>query len=547
MRRKIKEILEKELISLKDRLNFDKLPQYEIEIPKKKEYGDFSTNIALLLGNMLKKNPREIAKTIMENISSPFFQKIEIAGPGFINFFLNFSYILDYLKDLSGDFNNFLSPVVPQKRKILIEYVSANPTGPLHIGHGRGAAIGSTLATILKEVGNTVIEEFYINDAGSQVKNLGISIIRRAKELKGEKVAFEEGLYWGEYVIDLAKKFIETHNSLEETEENILLASSFGKEAILGWIKKDLADFGVVFDNYVSEKGIFNSGEVDNTIEVLKNNGYVYEKDGAFWFNSTEFGDDKDRVIVKENGEKTYFSSDIAYHKNKFERGFDEYINIWGADHHGYVKRVQSAIKALKYDETKLKILMVQMVSLFRAGKQVTMSKRTGDFVTLREVLDEVGKDAMRFMFLTRKNDSPLDFDIELVKQKTTDNPVFYVQYMYARINSVFKNAKEKGIDIDNIEPSFNRLSLEEEKELIYQILSFPDMLFDIVERLEPHLLSYYLINMAKTFHSYYNAHRFINEEDIELTKSRLNLLKLLKLTIERGLSLLKIESPEHM
>ncbi|MCX7990413.1 MAG: arginine--tRNA ligase [Proteobacteria bacterium] len=547
MRRQIKEIIESNLINLKDKLNFETLPDYEIEIPGKKDYGDFSTNIAMLLGSKLRKNPREIAKIIVENISSPFFEKIEIAGPGFINFFLNFSHILEYLKNLSGSFRNFLEPKTEKPKKILIEYVSANPTGPLHIGHGRGATIGSTLALILKELGNEVIEEFYINDAGSQIRNLGISILRRCRELQGEKVEFEEGLYLGEYVIDLAKEFSKENGFFGETEENIEKASDFGKNIVLGWIKNDLRDFEVVFDNYISERSIYNSGEVDRTIEKLKDKGYLYEKDSAIWFKSTEFGDDKDRVVIKENGEKTYFASDIAYHKNKFERGFDYYVNIWGADHHGYVKRVLSAIKALGYDEKKLSILMVQMVSLFRAGRQVTMSKRAGDFITLREVLDEVGKSGMRFMFLTRKNDSPLDFDIELVKQKTTDNPVFYVQYMYARINSVLRVAKEKGIDVDKIEPYFNRLDLDEEKELIYQILSFPDLLFDIAERSEPHLLSYYLINLAQIFHSYYNAHRFINEDDTELTISRINLLKLLKITVERGLYLLKVDAPEQM
>ncbi len=547
MRRKIKDIIEKELVNIKEILNIDELPDFEIEIPRKKEYGDFSTNIAMLLGSRLKKNPREIAKIIIENLSSPFFEKIEIAGPGFINFFLNFSYILKYLEELSLDFTSFLSPKTYSPEKILIEYVSANPTGPLHIGHGRGATIGSTLAIIFKELGNIVTEEFYINDAGGQIKNLGISILRRCRELKGEKVNFEDGLYCGEYVIDLANKFLEIESSLDETEENIKKASNFGKDIVLSWIKKDLEDFQVSFDSYISEKSLFEDGDVDKTIEKLKSSNFIYEKDAALWFRSTEFGDDKDRVLVKENGEKTYFASDIAYHKNKFERAYDRYINIWGADHHGYVKRVQSAIRALGYDDKKLKILMVQMVSLYRAGKQITMSKRAGDFITLREVLDEVGLSAMRFMFLTRKNDSPLDFDIELVKQKTADNPVFYVQYMYARINSVFKVARERGIDIDNIEKTFSKLNLPEERELIYQILSFPDLLFDISERLEPHLLSYYLINLAQIFHSYYNSHRFINEDDKKLTESRINLLKLLKLTVERGLNLLKIESPEQM
>lgn len=547
MRRKIKEIVETELSKIKDKLNIEIIPDFEIEIPKKKEYGDFSTNIALLLGSKLKKNPREIAKILVENINSPFFEKIEIAGPGFINFFLDFSYILRYLKEIFSNFSSFISPKAKKQEKILLEYVSANPTGPLHIGHGRGATIGSTLSSILREVGHSVTEEFYINDAGSQIKNLGISILRRCRELRGEKVEFTDGLYMGDYIFDISKKFMEKHNFFEETEENIKKASDFGKEIVLEWIKKDLKDFQVEFDNFVSESKIVENGEVERTIEKLERDGFLFTKDSAKWFRSTDFGDDKDRVLIKDNGEKTYFATDIAYHKNKYERAFDKYINIWGADHHGYVKRLQSAIKALGYDDNKLIILMVQMVSLYRAGKQVTMSKRAGDFITLREVLDEVGSSAMRFMFLTRKNDSPLDFDIELVKQKTSENPVFYVQYMYARINSVFKVARERKIDVENLEPYFDKLNLPEEREIIYQILSFPDLLLDIAERMEVHLLTYYLINLASIFHSYYNSHRFINEEDLQTTKSRINLLKLLKQTVEKGLNLLKVDAPEQM
>ncbi len=547
MKRLIKTVIEKELKSIKSALSIEDIPEYEIEIPKKKEFGDYSTNIALLLGSRLKKNPRDIAKIISEVISSAFFKKIDIAGPGFINFFFDFNYILEHLKELSKNFDQFLSPKAEKREKIFIEYVSANPTGPLHVGHGRGAAIGSTLALILRELGHEVYEEFYINDAGSQIRNLGISILKRAQEKKGLKTDFYEGLYMGEYVNELADQYLKIYDSVEETEENIINASTLGKNEVLAWIKKDLMDFSVTFDGFVSEKKLFENKEVEKTIEELSKKGYAYDKDGALWFSSSSFGDDKDRVLVKESGEKTYFSSDIAYHKLKFQKNFDKYINIWGADHHGYVRRLLSAIDALGYDHSKLKILMVQMVSLYRAGKQVTMSKRAGDFVTLKEILDEVGKDAMRFMFLTRKNDSPLDFDIELVKQKTTDNPVFYVQYMYARINSVFRVAKEKGIDVDKMEIGFSKLFLDEEKELISQILSFPDLILDIAERFEPHLMSYYLINMAQTFHSYYNAHRIINENDMELTKSRISLLKLLKETIKRGLFLLKVNAPEHM
>ncbi len=547
MKRIITELLEERLNHLKNEIQLDVIPFFEIEVPKKREFGDFSTNLALVLSKVLRKPPKEVANLLIHNFFHPLFSKIEIAGPGFINFFIDDESLKELLKEKSKDFDTFLSPKAKVVKKIFLEYVSANPTGPLHVGHGRGACIGSSLANILKALGHHVHQEFYINDAGAQLKNLGYSIILRAREIKGEKVEYGKDCYLGEYVTNLAEAFIkENKDNLELSEENIKKASEFGKKIVLEWIEQDLRDFGVNFDFYQSEKQLFDEGFVDNSIKELKDKGLVYEKDNALWFKSTAFYDDKDRVLVKENGEKTYFASDIAYHKLKFDKNYDVYVNIWGADHHGYVPRIRSAIKAFGYDDTKLNILMVQMVSLFRDGKPVTMSKRAGDFVTLREVLDEVGKEPMRFVFLTRKHDSPLDFDLDIVKQRTSDNPVFYVQYMYARINSVFKVAKERNISFVH-DFSFKRLSLPEEREIVKQILTFPDVLFDVERFLEPHHLTYYLINLAQLFHSYYNAHRFINEEDLELTQSRLSLLYLLQKLIKKGLSLLGIDSPERM
>jgi len=543
----VKKIIAQRFSEIREELNITETPFYEVEKPKNRSYGDYSTNLAMTTAKLLRKNPREIANAFIKNFNHPLFEKIEIAGAGFINFFINQKELLNLLNNISQDFDTFLSPKDLTKKKLHLEYVSANPTGPLHVGHGRGACIGSSLALILKEVGHDVKQEFYINDAGSQIKNLGLSILLRAKELKEETVEFPEGCYLGEYVSELAKDYIKNGGSDDIDDENIEKASVFGTEVVLDWIKNDLKDFGVEFDSYFSERSLFVSGFVAKTLDAIKEKNLSYEKDGALWFRTTDFGDDKDRVLVKENKETTYFASDIAYHKNKFEQKFDEYINIWGADHHGYVPRIKSAIKALGHDEEKLKVLMVQMVSLFRDGKPVTMSKRSGEFITLRDVLDEVGRDAMRFMFLTRRHDSPLDFDIELVKQKTSDNPVFYVQYMYARINSVFNVAKERNIDITKLRLDFSCLMLEEEKQLIDQILSFPDVVLDAAEHLEPHILAYYLINMAQMFHSYYNAHRFICEDSLELTVSRLSLLKLLQKTVKKGLLLLGIESPERM
>ncbi len=543
----VKRIIAERVEEIKGELSLSEIPHYDVEKPKNERFGDYSTNLAMVIAKVAKRNPREIANVFTAGFSHPLFEKIEVAGAGFLNFFINQKELLNCFSGLAADFDNFLSPKEVDKKKILLEYVSANPTGPLHVGHGRGACIGSSLALILEEVGHSVFQEFYINDAGSQIKNLGLSILLRAKELRGEKVEFPEDCYLGEYVTELAKLYDQKGYDIDITPENIEKASNFGTEIVLGWIKEVLSDFGVVFDDYFSEKWLFSSGFVSETLKHIENKKISYEKEGAVWFRTTEFGDDKDRVLVKENKETTYFASDIAYHRHKYQRGFDEYINIWGADHHGYVPRIKSSVKALGYDENKLKILMVQMVTLLRSGKPVTMSKRAGEFITLKEVLDEVGKDAMRFMFLTRKHDSPLDFDIEFVKQKTSDNPVFYVQYMYARINSVFNVAKERNIDVENLPLSFDRLELKEEKELIDMILSFPDVILDAARHLEPHLIAYYLIGMAQLFHSYYNAHRFINEDDQSLTVSRLNLLRILQKTVKKGLMLLGINSPERM
>lgn len=543
----VKQIISQRFSEIKETLNINEPPYYEVEKPKNKSYGDYSTNLALITAKLLKKNPREIANVFVSNFEHPLFEKVEIAGAGFINFFINQNELLNLLYKISEDFDTFLSPKESSRKRILLEYVSANPTGPLHVGHGRGACIGSSLALILKEVGYEVKQEFYINDAGSQIKNLGLSILLRAKELQGETVEFPEGCYLGDYVTELASNYLKSGNTDCINDENIANASAYGMSILLDYIKNDLKDFGVEFDSYFSEKSLFQSGFVEKTLKSIQEKKLSYEKDGAVWFRTTDFGDDKDRVLVKENKETTYFASDIAYHSYKFEQGFDEYINIWGADHHGYVPRIRSAIHAMGYEETRLKVLMVQMVSLFRSGKPFTMSKRSGDFVTLKEVLEEVGKDAMRFMFLTRRHDSPLDFDVELVKQKTSDNPVFYVQYMYARINSVFNVAKERNIDISNVKLDFSSLVLNEEKTLIDQILSFPEVVLDAAKQLEPHIIAYYLINMAQQFHSYYNAHRFICEDDLKLTISRLSLLKLLQKTVKKGLLLLGIESPERM
>ncbi|MBI5875137.1 MAG: arginine--tRNA ligase, partial [Deltaproteobacteria bacterium] len=455
----------------------EKLPDIIIEKPKKDEFGDFATNAAMLLTKQEGKPPRQIAELIAKEIKqSGDVKKVEIAGPGFINLFMQDDYWLGFLKEIHiagekfGKSDPRLMPAgtsIGAGKKILLEFVSANPTGPLHIGHGRGAAFGDALARLLKAAGYNVFTEFYVNDAGAQVKNLAESILLRIKQEAGEKVEFGADHYKGEYISKLAAVYRGlTKKGVEESKEEI---GRFALQTILEWIKKDLSDFHVTFDNWFREKSLYETTDGSHRglpllIQELKDKGFVYEEGGATWFKSTVFGDDKDRVIKKENGELTYFASDIAYHHDKYERGFDTLINIWGADHHGYIPRIKSVVQALGHDKESLKVLLVQMVSLSRGGQPVTMSKRAGEYVTLREVLDEVGSDACRFFFLMRKSDAHLEFDLELAKKQAPENPVFYVQYAHARICSIIKHAKEKGISFPKTEDAdIKLLSLKEE------------------------------------------------------------------------------------
>jgi arginyl-tRNA synthetase len=547
MKKTLETIIKKSLESL----GIKPPPYIEIEVPREESFGDLSTPLAMALAKQLKKPPRTIAEDIVKNIPDEgIFEKIEVAGPGFINFKFSTGFLYSSLKSLLEEGSNFLREDIGKGRKVQIEFVSANPTGPLHLGHGRGAAVGNALANLLEAGGYTVEREYYINDAGRQVKLLGHSAFARYKELLGVEYPFPEEGYLGEYVKDIAKAAIEDigdkykDSDFSEAEEFFI---NFSLKMMLSVIKKDLSDFGIRFDTWQSEQELYQKGEVQKTIDYLKGKGLIYESENALWFKATEFGDEKDRVVIKSDGEPTYFASDIAYHMKKIQGGYDELVNIWGADHHGYIPRLKAVIDALGYDREKLKVLLVQMVSLMRGGKPVQMSKRAGEFVTLKEVIEEVGADTTKFIFLTRRQDSHLSFDIEAAKASSAENPVFYVQYANARINSIFAHAEEKGIKADSLqEADLSLLEAEEELRIIKKLLTYPMIFEAAVLNHEPHRITFYLQELAGIFHPYYNKFRVVTE-DRGLTLARLALCKAIRTVLKEGLGILGVTAPERM
>ncbi len=525
---------------------------FQVEPPKVAEHGDYATNVALSLAGQIKQNPREIASWLVKHLKEKkeLFSKIEVAGPGFINFFIAACYWQQVPKEIISLGEKYGQSEVGKGKKIQVEFVSANPTGPLHIGHGRGAAVGDTLARVLSFAGFHVEKEYYINDVGRQMKILGNSVYLRAKEISGEKVDFPEDHYQGDYIRDLARKLLSQEPrilSMPE-EEAIEKAKNFAVKEILSDIKRDLEDFGVTYDNWFSEKTLYENGEVEKALNFLKTKGFLYEKDGALWFCSSKFGDEKDRVVIRATGEPTYFASDIAYHHHKFlTRSYDKVINIWGADHHGYIPRLKAAVKALGISEDRLRVILIQMVNLLESGELKSMSTRAGEFVTLRELLDEVGKDATRFTFLTRRADSPLDFDVDLVKRQSQENPVYYVQYAHARLSSIFRKAEEANIALLPLsEINLSRLDKPEDFVLLKLLDYFPDVIEASALKLEPHRLTFYLLDLATAFHNYYAKHRFLSD-DFDLTQARLCLAKAIKQVISKGLWLLGVSAPEKM
>ncbi|MEK6814947.1 MAG: arginine--tRNA ligase [Nitrospirota bacterium] len=539
-------------------------PPIIVSAPREEGHGDLATTVAMVLASSEKRKPREIAEILVRNIrdEAAIIEKTEIAGPGFINFFLRNRYWTSVLRDAAEAGPEYGRSDAGRGEKVQVEFVSANPTGPLHVGHGRGAAVGDALAKLLSFAGYRVQREFYINDRGRQVRLLGESVWARACELQGTPYPFPEEGYKGAYIRDIARSFVEEGMAgaadrlgakdwaglaSRPLEDLLPFVVSFAKDSILAEIRRDLDAFGVSFDDWFSEESLYREGKVDHVLAGLREQGIMYDKDGAQWFATSRFGDDKDRVVIKQDGEMTYFASDIAYHEDKFLRGFDRVIDIWGADHHGYIPRMKAVVQALGRDPAKFEVLLVQLVNLLREGQPVAMGKREGEFVTLSEVVREVGKDAARYVFLTRRSDSHLDFDLELVKKQSAENPVYYVQYAHARLCSLFRQAADRGIVLPPIaEADLSLLALPEEVALAKQIAAFPELIEKAALAREPHRLTTYLQEIAGTLHAYYYKHRIIGD-DLALTHARLHLMKGLKVVIGRALGILGVTAPERM
>ena len=556
-------------------------PNVRLDHTKDNSHGDYATNIALMLSKQAKMKPVDLAKIIVDQLEeSSFINKIEIAGPGFINFFISDESSSSVVSEIIDQEALYGSSEIGQGKKVLLEYVSANPTGPLHVGHGRGAAYGATISNLLRAVGFKVDNEYYVNDAGRQMDILAVSIYLRYLSLCGENLRFPDNGYLGQYIKDIAQVIYdssgeefykkldlifanvskdgseggdkESHiDGLIENSKSIL-GDSFraifqvGIESILGGIKSDLSEFGVVFEKWFSEQSLIDTGLSESCITKLKESQKVFEKDGALWFKTTNYGDEKDRVVVRDNGNHTYFASDIAYHFDKFERGYDKIINVWGADHHGYISRVKASIEALGHSPDKLEILLVQFANLYRGGSKVQMSTRSGSFVTLEDLRKEVGNDAARFFYILRKSEQHMDFDLDLAKSKTNENPVYYIQYAHARICSVFRQANEKEMEVDHSQANLSLLTEGIEKNIIKELSRYKSVLESSAIQYEPHQLAYYLRDLSTHFHSYYNACKFI-VEDKQLTQARLSLIHATRQILINGLSILGVSAPESM
>lgn len=534
------------------RLDFQSLPDFVLEVPREKRHGDFAANLAMLLARQAKKSPRQIAEILVEHFPADgtWVKSVEVAGPGFINFKLDKGWLYQVIPLVLSQGKNYGRTNVGGGMKVQVEFVSANPTGLLHMGNARGAALGDTIANLLDAAGYDVTREYYINDAGNQIEKFGESLEARYLQALGQDVPFPEDGYHGEDLIDTVQAFIALHGDkylsspAEERREALV---QFALKEKLERIRQALERFGVKYDVWFSEKSLHDSGAVDRVIKLLQEKGYIYEKDGALWFKSSQFGDEKDEVVVRANGVPTYFAADIAYHVNKFERGFQWVINLWGADHHGHVARMKGAIQALGYDPDRLDVVLMQLVRLYSGGELVRMSKRTGQYVTLDELVEEVGKDAARYFFVMRSADSHLDFDMDLAKSQSSENPVFYVQYAHARICSIMRQAAEAGVTVPPVEEvNLEVLTEESELELLRKIADFPGLVASAAQALEPHRLTRYAHELASLFHSFYTHCRVLNVEP-ELSAARMLLVKATQITLHNLLNLLGVSAPERM
>ncbi len=560
------------------------LPEIQIDRTKDKKHGDFACNIAMMLAKPAKMNPRQIATEIVAALpESEFVSQVEIAGPGFINFYLTAEASQQVVLDILSKGEAYGRSQVGQGKKVQVEFVSANPTGPLHVGHGRGAAYGSVVSSLLMAAGFDVHREYYVNDAGRQMDILGTSVWLRYLQACGEHFTFPSNGYQGSYVKDIAAELMQEYgekfshagtevfkdipadepeggdkemhiDALTNRAKHLLGDADYrivfdkGLNAILDDIRQDLAEFGTEYDEWFSERSLVESGVVDKAIEQLKAAGQLYQDKGAWWFKSTDYGDEKDRVVVRDNGQATYFASDIAYHLNKYQRGFEQIIDIWGADHHGYIPRVKAAVQAMSQNVDQLKVLLVQFAVLYRGAEKVGMSTRSGEFVTLRELREEVGKDAARFFYVMRGADQHMDFDLELAKSQSNDNPVYYVQYAHARVCSVFRQLEERGLSWDETvgQNNLSRLTEAHEEALMTRLASYPEVLENAALNHTPHILAHYLMDLARDFHTYYNAHQFISD-DAAMTQARLTLIASVRQVIRNALTVMGVSAPESM
>tara|TARA_R110002095_G_scaffold73785_4_gene62840 strand:- start:2705 stop:4462 length:1758 start_codon:yes stop_codon:yes gene_type:complete len=585
MKTRLASLLQQAITALKDQgvLATDLATSIQIDHTRDSSHGDFASNIALTLAKPAKRNPRQIAEAIIEALpNDQIVARVEIAGPGFINFFLDPLSRHSVVASIIEQGEAFGLSKIGAGKKVQLEFVSANPTGPLHVGHGRGAAYGATVANLLSAIGYTVHREYYVNDAGRQMDILAASVWLRYLEACGETLTFPSNAYKGDYISAIAQAIMTEHgdvfsrkacgvfdqipndeplggdkdqhidalisrakNLLGNEHYRVILDTALN--SILSDIREDLEGFGVQYDDWFSERSLMDNGAIDNAIAKLKASGHMYQKDGAWWFKSTDFGDEKDRVVIRDNGQTTYFASDIAYHLQTLDRGFD-IIDIWGSDHHGYVARVKAALQAMGADPKRMHVLLVQFAVLYKNGQKMQMSTRSGQFVTLRELREEIGSDAARYFYVTRKSEQHMDFDLDLATSQSNENPLFYVQYAHARVCSVMKQLAEKNLSysaalgLENI----NKLTESHELSLIDSLNRYPEKLLQAAQQYEPHQLSHYLRELATEFHSYYNSHKFIIEDN-ELMQARLVLINAVKQVIHNGLSLLGVKAPETM
>ncbi|WAA09632.1 arginine--tRNA ligase [Fervidibacillus albus] len=530
--------------------SFDEIPDIILEIPKEKVHGDYSTNIAMQLAKIAKKAPRIIAEEIIQQFDQEkvYVKQIDIAGPGFINFFMDNRYLTDLIPTILKEGNEYGRSNFGNGEKIQVEFVSANPTGDLHLGHARGAAVGDTLCNILDAAGFDVTREYYINDAGNQIHNLALSVEARYFQALGIEKEMPEDGYYGEDIIQIGKRLAEEFKDEyvhKGEEERYQFFRSYGLKYELEKLKTDLENFRVPFDVWFSETSLYKDGKVEEVLSFLREKGEIYEKDGAVWLRSSQYGDDKDRVLVKSDGSYTYLTPDLAYHKNKFERGFSKVINIWGADHHGYITRMKAGLEAMGFNPENLEVLILQMVQLFKNGEKVKMSKRTGKAVTMRELVEEVGLDAVRYHFAMRSPDTHLDFDLDLAVSESNENPVYYAQYAHARSCSILRQSEEAGIEV-SVE-DFARIREEKEFDLLKKLGEFPQAIIEAAEKRTPNRMTKYIHDLSSAFHSFYNAVKVLDETDVPATKARLALVKSVQITLKNALSLIGVNAPEKM